>query len=319
MESELGVGSTFSFTIQVKRGIAQQGSLLDAGLDTGDIRLLVVDDDQDTLDCFIDIAGQLGIECDAALDSAGALRYMEENEYSICFIDWDMPDVDGIELSQQIISRWTKKQNIVMISAYDWNDIEDNMKEAGITRFMSKPFLASTVAECVNYCLAETEMTEVAEPFDEIVSFLGKRLLLAEDIEINREIVLAMLEPTMLIIDCAENGAEAVHMFRKNPDRYDVIFMDVQMPVMDGYEATRQIREVEAEGRRRVSGLASSGEVRSRDPDSAEVKEIPIIAMTANVFREDIEKCFEAGMTGHLGKPLDMAAVIEALQAHLDE
>ena len=125
--------------------------------------------------------------------------------------------------------------------------------------------------------------------------FEGRRILLAEDIEINREIVLALLEPARLKIDCAENGAEAVRMFSAAPEGYDMIFMDVQMPEMDGYEATRRIRALEI----------------------PRAKEIPIIAMTANVFREDVDKCLAAGMNGHLGKPLDCDAVMNALEIYL--
>jgi PAS domain S-box-containing protein len=125
--------------------------------------------------------------------------------------------------------------------------------------------------------------------------FPGRRILLVEDMEINREIVLALLEPTQLEIDCAENGAEAVRKFSKTPDRYDLIFMDVQMPEMDGYEATQCIRAM----------------------NIPKAKDIPIIAMTANVFREDVEKCMKAGMNGHVGKPLDFADVLEKLNSYL--
>jgi two-component system, sensor histidine kinase and response regulator len=125
--------------------------------------------------------------------------------------------------------------------------------------------------------------------------FAGRRVLLAEDVEINREIVLALFEPTSLEIDCAENGAEAVRKFSEAPGRYDLIFMDIQMPEMDGYEATRRIREL----------------------DTPKAKSIPIIAMTANVFREDVEKCIEAGMNSHVGKPLDFDEVLERLKSYL--
>jgi len=125
--------------------------------------------------------------------------------------------------------------------------------------------------------------------------FATRRILLAEDVDINREIVQALLEPTQLLIDCAENGEEAVKMFSEAPDKYDMIFMDVQMPIMDGYEATRRIRESGAEA----------------------AKNIPIVAMTANVFKEDIEKCMEAGMNSHIGKPLDLDEVMEKLYMFL--
>jgi len=125
--------------------------------------------------------------------------------------------------------------------------------------------------------------------------FKGSRILLVEDMEINREIVLAMLEPTLIKIDCAENGAESVRMFSEAPEKYEMIFMDVQMPEMDGYEATRRIRAL----------------------DMPKAETIPIIAMTANVFREDIEKCFESGMNGHIGKPLDYDDVLRLLRLHV--
>ncbi len=139
-----------------------------------------------------------------------------------------------------------------------------------------------------NICLLEADD-------DEYVDFAGKCILLADDVAINREIVLALLEPMHMQIDCAENGAEAVRMFNERPDRYSLIFMDIQMPEMDGYEATRKIRESK----------------------NSNAKAIPIIAMTANVFREDIEKCIEAGMNDHVGKPLSFDELIQQLKLHL--
>ena len=135
------------------------------------------------------------------------------------------------------------------------------------------------------------------DPIESHVSFAGSRILLAEDIEINREIVLTLLEPALAEIDCAENGAEALRMFSEAPHKYDIILMDVQMPEMDGYEATRRIRSLEDQ----------------------RAKDIPIVAMTANVFREDIERCLEAGMNAHVGKPLDFDKVLEVLKQYLHQ
>jgi CheY-like chemotaxis protein len=141
-----------------------------------------------------------------------------------------------------------------------------------------------------------TDVAAAGEPAQVFVdNFAGRRVLLVEDVEVNREIVLALLEPTGVTTDCAENGAEAVKMFAASPDAYDVIFMDVQMPEMDGYEATREIRKME-------TSLS---------------KQIPIIAMTANVFREDVEKCLAAGMNDHVGKPLDFEEVLIKLRTYL--
>jgi CheY-like chemotaxis protein len=138
--------------------------------------------------------------------------------------------------------------------------------------------------------------------------FAGRRILLAEDVEINREIVQTLLEPTQLEIDCAENGIEAVQKFTKTPDKYDLIFMDIQMPEMDGYEAARHIRALEAERNVRPDNNRQLSEF---------PKGVPIIAMTANVFKEDIEKCLEAGMNSHVGKPLDFDEVLKQLKNYL--
>ena len=140
-----------------------------------------------------------------------------------------------------------------------------------------------------------------------VLAFPGRHILLAEDMEINREIVLSLLEPMKMQIDCAENGAEAFRLFKENPGRYDIIFMDMQMPEMDGLEATRKIRAFEAETKRNTSSFY----------DTEMRKPVPIIAMTANVFREDIEKCRTAGMNDHIGKPLNMDSVLEKLRDYL--
>ncbi len=136
--------------------------------------------------------------------------------------------------------------------------------------------------------------------------------MLVEDVEVNREIIISLLEPTEIRIDCAGNGEEAVKMFSETPDRYDMIFMDIQMPVMDGLEATRQIRRIETGLERNPSGF-SEGE-----PLMYPHKQIPIVAMTANVFKEDVDKCLDAGMNSHIGKPIDLAEVMAALNKYIN-
>jgi len=165
--------------------------------------------------------------------------------------------------------------------------------------FESKPGIGSTFAFTVLLKRGKEKKAEDISDADKAAvgqqSFRGRRLLMAEDVDINREIVQALLEPTEIVIDCAVNGVEAVRMFGENPEKYDLIFMDLQMPEMDGYDATRKIRAME-EGRPR---------------------KIPIIAMTANVFKEDIEKCLQVGMNAHIGKPLDFNEVMEKLKFYL--
>ncbi len=156
----------------------------------------------------------------------------------------------------------------------------------------------STIAEVINECLGvDKRQVEKSKTANVSGVFAGRRILLVEDVEINREIVQTLLEPTKVDIDCAENGEQAVRMFSESPQKYDMIFMDVQMPIMDGYEATRSIRAL----------------------NIPEAKTIPIVAMTANVFKEDIERCLEAGMDGHVGKPIDFDEVFGKMQSYFDK
>ncbi len=183
-----------------------------------------------------------------------------------------------------------------MISALEWSAIADEAKAAGVDKFLSKPLFPSTIAEVINECLGVDKRQAEKSHSAEIAGiFAGRRILLAEDVEINREIVQTLLEPTKVEIDFAENGAEAVRKFTENPKKYEMIFMDIQMPEMDGYEATRSIRAL----------------------DIIMAKTIPIVAMTANVFKEDIEKCLEAGMNSHIGKPIDFDEVLKTLHSFL--
>jgi CheY-like chemotaxis protein len=184
-----------------------------------------------------------------------------------------------------------------MISAAEWTTVEREAKQAGVDKFLSKPLFPSMIMDIINECLGAGKKDEAEVQPDYTGLFAGHHILLAEDVEINREIVLALLEETALEIDCAVNGVEAVSMFSETPEKYDAIFMDIQMPEMDGYEATRRIRAL---------GFPYA-------------ETIPIIAMTANVFKEDVEKSMEAGMTSHIGKPLDFDMVLEKLRFYLLE
>jgi CheY-like chemotaxis protein len=294
VESELGKGATFSFTVCLARGKGEQKRLLDPGLNLENTRLLAVDDDPDVLAFFVETAKQLRVACDTAPGGHEAVAQIDRNgPYNIYFIDWAMPGMNGIELARIINEKNAGNSVIIMISATDWSVIQESAHEVGVTKFLPKPLFISSIADCINECLGMPSQAFAQTEFSK--NFKGHRILLAEDVDINREIVLALLEPTNLEIDCAANGAEAVKAFEENPLKYDMIFMDVQMPEMDGYTATQTIRASQTE--------------RS--------KEIPIVAMTANVFKEDIEKCLEAGMNGHIGKPLDFDEVIETLEKYL--
>ena len=296
VESELGKGSTFAFVVQAERRTGQGLPGWDAAL--AGARILVVAGDPAELAEFQEIAQGLGMACDVAPTAEEALRIAERNgAYDVCFVERSVPHVDAVALAGDL----KKKSSVpgcvavLLVSPAEWNEVEGEAKRRGVDKFLSKPLFPSTVAEIVIDALGAERQGKEAHAEEEAGLFAGRCILLAEDMEINREIVLALLEPTQLRIDCAENGAETLRMFREAPEKYGMIFMDVQMPEMDGYEATRRIRAL-------------------NDPHA---KVIPIVAMTANVFREDIEKCIAAGMNDHVGKPLNFEEVLRKLRRYL--
>jgi hemerythrin-like metal-binding protein len=316
IESELGKGSTFIVKVPLKRDKQESKHLLNAGVNWSNVRVLAVDDDAEICSYFADIAKRFGIKCDTARSGEEVIKLIEEKGgYDIYFIDWKMPGMDGVELSEKIKAMGGKSV-ITMISAAAFNEIEDDAKKAGVEKFLSKPIFPSDIADWINICLGVPIMPVPGAETSGLDKFDGNCILLVEDVEINREIVLALLEPTELVIDCAENGVEALRMVSENPGKYDMIFMDVQMPEMDGYEATRRIRALEDDLQQKALEFTESktGDF-TQTPKSA--KRIPIVAMTANVFREDIEKSLAAGMNDHVGKPLDFTEVITKLHKYL--
>jgi signal transduction histidine kinase/DNA-binding response OmpR family regulator len=291
-------GSTFGFTVKLRRVSDDDCNerFLPTGVDIRDLRILTVDDAEDVRDYFSEIVSASGISCDVASNGHEALELIEKNgPYDLYFVDWRMPGIDGIELTRWIKGHDEGNSIVIMISSAEWGTVESEAKDAGVNKFLPKPLFPSAIFDCINECLGVSTIAPAnSMSLNETDKFGSFRVLLAEDVEVNREIVQAILEPTGLEFDFASNGAEAVKMFIESPGRYDMILMDVQMPEMDGYEATRRIR-----------GL-----------DTEEAKEIPIIAMTANVFREDVEKCLEAGMNGHIGKPLDFEELLSTLRKY---
>jgi len=300
IESELGQGSTFIFTVKMERGAEKEQRLLIPKMNLNDVRVIAIDDDPDVLEYFREIMQRFGLSCVTAKNGEEALKLVEQNgAYHIYFVDWKMPGMNGIQLTRELKTRSPENTIVIMISAFEWNVIAEEAKEAGVDKFLPKPLFPSSIVDVINeYLGIDGDKTEEAKT-DITGIFAGRRILLAEDVEINREIVQALFEPTQLEIDCAENGAEAVRKFSEAPNKYDLIFMDVQMPEMDGYEATRRIRAIEADLQKNNPGQS---------------KRVPIVAMTANVFREDIKKCLDAGMDSHVGKPLDFDEVIERLR-----
>jgi len=305
--SEKDKGSTFAFTIKVRRGEETPVSALAPGINIADMRVLAVDDNPDILEYFRDIMGRFGVKCDTAGGGEEALALIEKNGvYDFYFIDWKMPGMNGIELSRKIKERGTGKSVVIMMSAVEQSIIEKEIWDAGIDKFVPKPLFPSVIADAINECLGLESVRKDLATTDKADNFEGYTILLVEDVDINREIVLTLLEPTSITVDCAENGEIALKKFAADPDKYNMIFMDVQMPEMDGYEATRKIRAIEEERRSSPNG-----------PNDPARKPVPIVAMTANVFREDVEKCLAAGMNDHVGKPLDLNEVLDKLRGYL--
>jgi len=299
MVSEIDRGSTFTFTVKLKRGASKHLGLLSPEVNLDNVRIMVVDDDKDILDYFTEISKEFNLRCDTASSGEEAVKLVEKNgHYHIYFIDWKMPKMDGIQLTAELKAHHQSAKSIViMITAAEWTAIETEARGAGVSKFLSKPIFPSCIANAINEALGidypKIEETHKAKNVTGV--FSGRHILIVEDVEINREIVMTLLEPTGISIDCAENGKEALRIFSEAPEKYDMILMDVQMPIMDGYEAARRIRAL----------------------NNPQAKMIRIVAMTANVFREDIERCLEAGMDNHIGKPLDYNEMLDKLMLYL--
>jgi len=296
VDSELGDGAVVSFTAKLGYERSEKKKNLACDEFIEKLRFLIADDDTSTRVFFEEMTVNQGIACDVVSSGEKAMAMISENDgYSLYFTALKLPDMSGFELAKAIMESGQNGKIVLFSSRSDWSAYQERALEAGIAAHLSKPLFASSVVDCVYELLSPDEESEDVQE-EESVDFTGKTILLVEDVEINREIVIALLEPTNLNIVCAENGIKAVDAFVSNPQKFDLIFMDIQMPEMDGFTATRMIRE---------SGVKRA-------------KEVPIVAMTANAFKEDIEKSIESGMNDHLGKPLSYDLVIETLEKYLN-
>ena len=301
VESELGKGSTFTATVFLK--IAE----MDASIyeEFADLNVLVVDDDEAVCESTCIMLDNLGMNCDYVLSGQAAVDKLvtaeKTNEhYFAAIIDWVMPHMDGVETIREIRKRTTEEVPIIVISAYDWSEIEAEARSAGANFFVSKPLFKSRLTHLFAQILGtgEAKETDDLNVLTEEIDLSGKRALLAEDNELNAEVACAFLGMTGLEIDRVVNGQEAVEAIEGHEaGYYDCVFMDMQMPIMDGLAATQAIR-----------GLAR---------EDTDYNALPIFAMTANAFVDDVRKTKDAGMNGHFAKPLDFNVVIQTVYKQL--
>ncbi len=292
-DSEVGKGSTFTVSLQFK---TCSGSVRQEVIpELNGLRALVADDDFNTCSSVTKMLSTIGMRPDWTTSGKEAVlrtRLAEEqnDSYAAYIIDWLMPDMNGIEVVRRIRGIIGEETPIIILTAYDWSDIEEEARNAGVTGFCSKPIFLSELREVLESPFASPD----SEPDEqeENGSFEGKKILLVEDNELNQEIAVEILQEAGFVLDMADDGAVAVEKMKAaEPGQYDLILMDIQMPIMDGYEATGQIRKLE-------------------NPNLAR---IPIIAMTANAFDEDRKAALDAGMNGHIAKPIDVPKLLEVL------
>ncbi len=285
--SEVGRGTTFTVTLDLP--LADKG---EEEMTLPPMRVLLADDDAVLLETAKDALGSMGAEAHVAASGAEAVRMVSEQAgYQVVILDWKMPDMDGIEAARQIRSHVGEDVPILLISAYDWSDMEDAAREAGINGFISKPLFRSTLYHKLNELLGNKKKHSSQE--DDADDIAGMRVLVAEDNDINWEIISRLLQMKNVETERAENGRLAVERVAKaERGEFDLVFMDIQMPEMNGIEATKAIRALD-------------------DPWASQ---IPIIAMTADAFSENVAECMAAGMNGHIAKPVDMKLVIKEIK-----
>ncbi len=289
--SQLGEGTTFTVVLDIPAAEKQREEMQ---LDPMDV--LIIDDDEVMLQTASDSLESLGASTEQARSGPEALgmiehRHLSGRDYDVIIVDWKMPDIDGIGTIKRIRSEIDKEIPILLISAYDWSDIEEKAKEAGADGFVSKPLFRSTLYDRINDLTGKESRS--TEPEDDYSDLQGLRILGAEDNDVNWEIISAMLGMFGITSDGAENGRVCVDMISSAPeDSYEVILMDIQMPEMNGLDATRAIR--------RLSGTWAAS--------------IPIIAVTADAFSENVTECMNAGMDGHVAKPIDIKLVIKEIR-----
>jgi CheY-like chemotaxis protein len=297
VESELGKGSKFTVTVYLKINYATEEDLQKLA----NLPVLVVDDEEDACESACEILNSLGMKAEYVLRGDAAVETIqqvhenqERDDFSVVILDWKMPEKDGLETAKEIRKVMGDELPIIILSSYDWADIEQEAAQAGINAFIEKPLFKSRLTHVLKEVLGIYQKEEKTSKLDELKQhdYTGKRVLVVEDIDLNMEVIGEILNMIGIDYESAVNGKEAVDKVLGQPEGYyDLIFMDIQMPVMNGYEATRKLRE-------------------SRE----DLKTLPIIAMTADAFADDVKKAKKAGMNGHIAKPIDIEKLEKTLE-----
>jgi len=292
--SQQGVGTEFQVILDMERAEERAEDMI-----LPDWNMLVVDDDRQLCESTVDSLKSIGIRAEWVLDGESAVRrviqhHSSHTDYHVILLDWKLPDMDGIQTARELRMQLGNDVPILLMSAYDWSEIEEDARAAGISGFLMKPLFRSTLYYGLKPYANEKESQNVKEAAGP--EFSNKRVLVAEDNELNWEIACELLQDLGLELEWAENGQKCVDMLQQSaPGYYDAVLMDVRMPVMDGYKATEAIRAMDR-------------------PDAS----LPIIAMTADAYSEDIQRCLEHGMNAHVAKPIDIKEVSRLLKKYLN-
>ena len=294
VESEKGKGTTFTVAVTLRNSDRSDAVADTEELHPHEMAVLVIDDDPVACEHAKLVLSKVGISCDAATSGAEGvemvkLRHARREPYNLILVDWRMPEMDGIDTTRAIRDVVGQESAIIILTSFNWDDISEEAKAAGVDTFVPKPLFAATVMDEFREAFRKKKEAAGQQKTD----LKGRRILVAEDVEINAEILMMLLEMREIESDHAENGREALEKFQEHgPWYYDAVLMDMRMPVMDGLEATRQIRALERE----------------------DAKEIPIIALTANAFDEDVQRSMQAGLNAHLSKPVDPDNLFDTLE-----
>ncbi len=294
VESTKGVGTEVVVNLPLKDS-ARGDSIESHEMRPQDFSVLIVDDEQLACEHAKSVLSEVGIESEICANGKEALemiklRHGRREDYNLILVDWLMPEMDGIELTRKIREILGNETAVIVLTAYDWYEVEDEAVQAGVDTFMSKPLAAANALYEFQQAFLRKKQTL---PEKKLADLKGRKILVAEDMPVNAEIMMMILEMRDMISDHAENGKIAVEKFAASPPGfYDAVLMDIRMPVMDGLEATAAIRAL----------------------DHPDAKTVPIIAMTANAFDEDVQRSLKAGMNAHLTKPADPEQLYATLQ-----